>query len=71
MAKRVSGKKIPVKMSPRRPGDPPILYTDPKKIKYEIGWSPKYADIESMIRHGWDWRVKNYGVPPAPSITED
>ena len=68
VAKRVSGKKIPVKMSPRRPGDPPILYTDPKKIKYEIGWSPKYADIESMIRHGWDWRVKNYGVPPAPSI---
>ena len=33
VARKVSGKPIPVKMSKARPGDPAILYTDPKKIK--------------------------------------
>lgn len=68
VARKVTGKKIPVKMSPARPGDPAILYTDPKKIKYEIGWQPKYPDIESMVRHGWDWRAAHYGNPPSPSV---
>jgi len=68
VARKVTGRRIPVNMKPARPGDPGILYTDPAKIKYEIGWQPKYPDIESMVRHGWDWRVANYGSPPAPSI---
>ena len=68
VARKVSGRKIPVVMKPARPGDPPILYTDPKKIQHELGWAPKYADVESMVRHGWEWRVKHYGNPPAPSI---
>ena len=68
VARRVSGRPIKVSMRPARPGDPPILYTDPAKIKFEIGWKPKYPDIESMVRHGWDWRIAHYGNPPAPSI---
>ena len=55
-------------MSGARPGDPAILYTDPAKIKYELGWTPKFPDIESIVRHGWEWRVHNYGNPPAPSV---
>ena len=53
VARKVTGRPIPVKMSKARPGDPGVLYTDPKKIKYEMGWRPKYPDIESMVRHGW------------------
>ena len=68
VVKRVSGRPLPVKMAPARLGDPPILYTDPKKIKYEIGWKPRFPDVESMVRHGWEWRVKHYGNPPARSI---
>jgi len=68
VVRRVSGKAVPVQMSKARPGDPAILYTDPAKIKYEIGWRPKYADIEAIVRHGWDWRMTNYGNPPKPSI---
>ena len=47
VVKRVSGRPLPVKMSPARPGDPHTLYTDPKKIEYEIGWRPKCAEIIS------------------------
>jgi len=66
--KKVTGRPLPVTLAKERPGDPPILYTDPAKIQYEIGWRPKYADIYTMIKHGWDWRVKHYGVPPMPSV---
>jgi UDP-glucose 4-epimerase len=38
VARKVTGRRIPVNMKPARPGDPGILYTDPAKIKYEIGW---------------------------------
>ena len=37
-------------------------------LRYELGWSPRFPDIESMVRHGWDWRVNHYGNPPAPSV---
>ena len=61
VVKRISGRPVPVKLKEARPGDPPILYADPAKIKYELGWTPRYADIESMVRHGWDWRMAHYG----------
>ena len=55
-------------LHPSRPGDPPILYSDPSKIKFELGWRPRYPDIESMVLHGWRWRNDNYGATPAPSV---
>lgn len=32
------------------------------------GWRPRYTDIETMVRHGWAWRVAHYGLSPAPSV---
>ena len=60
-------------MSARRPGDPPILYTDPAKIKAELGWEPKYADIQSMVKEmidafGKDRYVVNLGHGILPNI---
>ena len=67
VAKKVSGRPIKVIKSPARPGDPPILYTDPKKIQYELGW--KRASPTSSR---WCARLGvargNYGNPPARSI---
>ena len=39
VVKKVSGKPLPVQISAARPGDPPTLYADPAKIKYELGWN--------------------------------
>jgi UDP-glucose 4-epimerase len=54
--RRVTGHPIPVKESPRRPGDPAVLVASSEKIKTELGWRPKYADLESIVRGAWDWR---------------
>ena len=44
----------PARLSGARPGDPPILYTDPAKIKFELGWRPRVGHAEGM-RRSMDW----------------
>ena len=68
VVEKVTGKKVPITLKQQRPGDPPILYSDPAKIKFELGWRPRYPDLETMVAHGWRWRNENYGAVPAPSI---
>ena len=55
-ARKVTGHAIPAKESPRRAGDPAVLVASSEKIKRELGWSPKYADLESIVRSAWNWR---------------
>jgi UDP-glucose 4-epimerase len=52
---RVTGRKIPVKEAPRRPGDPPELYADPSKIKRELGWSARFTDLDEIVRTARNW----------------
>ncbi len=54
LCKVVSGKEIPVKMSPRRDGDPPRLVANNEKAKAVLGWSPEY-NLEKIIRTAWQW----------------
>jgi UDP-glucose 4-epimerase len=54
--RRVTGHPIPSKESPRRPGDPAVLVASSEKIEKELGWQPKYADLESIVRSAWEWR---------------
>ena len=55
-ARRVTSHPIPAIESPRRAGDPAVLVASSEKIKKQLGWTPKYADLESIVRSAWDWR---------------
>jgi UDP-glucose 4-epimerase len=55
----VAGLKVPVKEGPRRPGDPAELVADAGKIRRELGWSPKYADLRAIVETAWNWH-KNH-----------
>jgi UDP-glucose 4-epimerase len=55
VAEAVTGKKIPVKESPRRPGDPAILVASSERIKAELGWKPKFPKLESIVETAWRW----------------
>jgi len=55
---RVTGNKIPVVEKPRRPGDPPRLIAASEKIKRELGWQPKFQDIEKIVASAWAWHQK-------------
>jgi UDP-glucose 4-epimerase len=54
-ARRVTGADIPVKVGPRRAGDPAVLIASSDKIKRELGWTPKYQDLELIVDSAWRW----------------
>ena len=49
------GRPIPHEIVGRRPGDPGTLIATPEKIVKDLGWSPKYPDIESIVATAWRW----------------
>jgi UDP-glucose 4-epimerase len=54
-ARRVTGHPIPSVDAPRRPGDPPSLYADPKSAMRALSWQPAYMNIERTIETAWAW----------------
>ncbi len=56
-AAAVTGKKIAVKESLRRAGDPATLVASSQKIRQELGWQPKYPEIKTIIESAWRWRL--------------
>jgi UDP-glucose 4-epimerase len=58
MVEKVSGKKVQITETPRRPGDADELVADPTKIKSELGFSPKHSDLETIVSSAWQWHNK-------------
>jgi UDP-glucose 4-epimerase len=56
---RVSGRTIPVVEQPRRPGDPPRLVASSDKARRELGWAPRYPDLEAIVASAWDWHRRH------------
>jgi UDP-glucose 4-epimerase len=52
---KVTGREITREIAPRRPGDPPALLADPTKLRTQLGWEPKYTEIEDTIATAWAW----------------
>ena len=55
---KISGKKIPFKIAPRREGDIAECYADPSLSKKILGWEAKFG-MDEMIRDHWNWQSKN------------
>jgi UDP-glucose 4-epimerase len=53
-ARRVTGKEIPAREEPRRPGDPPELVASSDRIRDQLGWQPE-KDLDQMIADAWAW----------------
>lgn len=57
--KKVTGNDFEVIEATRRDGDPAKLVADSKQIQSDLGWEPKYPDLETIIQHAWVWEQKN------------
>jgi UDP-glucose 4-epimerase len=57
---RVTGRPIPVEECPRRPGDPAVLVASAEKIKRELGWQPRFADLDAIVASAWEWHQRRY-----------
>ncbi len=58
-AEKVTGKKVPLVIGPRRAGDAVALYADPSRAKTALGWEAKYKEPEQIIRSAWNWFEKH------------
>jgi len=54
-ARKVTGHAIPVIESARRAGDPAVLIASSEKIRRELGWQPRFADLQSILESAWQW----------------
>ena len=57
MIERVTGKKVPVRVAPRRPGDPPQLVADPSRAEKLLHWKAKRT-LEQIVATAWKWAQK-------------
>lgn len=57
--RRVTGVEFAVKSGPRRAGDPPQLFADPRKIQAELGWRAQVTDLNEIVDSAWRWFKAN------------
>lgn len=57
-AELVTGRKIPVVDAPRREGDPARLVADSTLARMQLGWTPRYAELATIIEHAWRWEMR-------------
>jgi len=53
--KRVTGKDFKVVEHPRRAGDVPRVFADPRKIVGQLGWKAKFTDLDEIVATAWRW----------------
>jgi UDP-glucose 4-epimerase len=53
--KRISGVDFPVDQRPRRPGDAIELAADASKLRDQLGWAPRYSELDTIVGSAWEW----------------
>lgn len=56
---RVTGRELPTVPAPRRAGDPPQLIADDAKIRSVLGWTPRFDDLDLIVRSSVDWEARS------------
>lgn len=58
-AEKVTGMPVPYVIGPRRAGDPAVLVASAIKAKAELGWKPRYDNLEQIIETAWHWHQQH------------
>jgi UDP-glucose 4-epimerase len=58
-ARRVTGLALPANEGPRRPGDQVSTVASAERIRAELGWQPRYPDLDSIIESAWRWKQRH------------
>ncbi len=52
---RVTGRSVKWTLGPRRAGDPAVLYAAADKARGELHWTPRFAELDTIVRTAWEW----------------
>lgn len=64
---RVTGRNVSWERAPRRAGDPAILFASSERIRRELGWRPRFEEIDLIVRTAAAWHERHpdgYGEAP-------
>jgi UDP-glucose-4-epimerase GalE len=54
---RVAGRAVPWTGAPRRAGDPGVLFASSARIRAELGWEPRFTELDGIVDTAWRWRL--------------
>jgi UDP-glucose 4-epimerase len=54
----VSSHPVPVAMGPRRAGDPPMIVANATKLRTDLGWRPRFADLDTIVGSAFAWESR-------------
>ena len=63
VARRVTGHPIPVRIGPRRAGDPPRLVASSTRAVASLGWKPARQDLTTIVESAWRWMSRGASAP--------
>lgn len=55
LARKITGKEIPIEGRPARAGDPPALVASSAKLQRELGWKAVHSGLDQILAHAWAW----------------
>jgi UDP-glucose 4-epimerase len=55
---RVTGRKLPTVVQPRRTGDPPSLVANVDKLRERFAWQPRDFSLDGIVRSALDWEKR-------------
>lgn len=56
--RRITDVAFSIEEGPRRPGDPPVLVADARRIRQELGWQPRHDDLDYIVATAWRWEQR-------------
>ncbi|MBD2719061.1 MULTISPECIES: UDP-glucose 4-epimerase GalE [Synechococcales] len=59
-AKAVTGRGLLAHVAKRRDGDPPQLVAGATRAHQELGWRPRFPELETIIEHAWAWHQRRH-----------
>ncbi len=62
---RMTGMAVPFDVGPRRPGDPAVLVGTASKAIAELGWNPRFAELEAIVETAWRFHNRDASLPVA------
>ena len=58
MVEKVAAQPLQIREEPRRAGDPPSLVAMADRVKSELGWKPRYDDLQAIVTSALQWERK-------------
>jgi UDP-glucose-4-epimerase GalE len=56
---RVTGRPVAHQLVARRPGDPAVLFASSARIKADLGWMPRFEELDTIVQTAWAWRERH------------